>query len=139
MLASLDKVREVAPGKWTALCPSHDDKTPSLSIRELDDGRLLLFCFAGCGAGEVLSAVGMELRALFPDKPQHHRAPLRRERLHAHAARQALRALAADVVLVGIAAEDVARDQKLSETDRVRLWQAIRRIQDVAGVTCGNT
>ena len=40
-------------GRWrgsygTARCPSHDDRTPSLSIRDGDGDRLLTYCHAGC-------------------------------------------------------------------------------------------
>jgi putative DNA primase/helicase len=34
---------------WVAKCPCHDDRKPSLSIKEGEDGRLLMNCFAGCG------------------------------------------------------------------------------------------
>jgi len=32
-------------GYYMALCPAHDDREPSLSIAEGDDGRVLLNCF----------------------------------------------------------------------------------------------
>src|ERR1051326_4441914 len=59
------KVRRSTKG-WTAQCPAHDDRTPSLSIGVGDDGRVLLKCFAGCSTLDVLSAVGIEPRDLFP-------------------------------------------------------------------------
>ena len=34
--------------QWAALCPAHDDSSPSLAISEGDDGRVLLHCHAGC-------------------------------------------------------------------------------------------
>jgi DNA primase len=33
---------------WTAKCPAHDDRTPSLSISNAADGKLLVPCHAGC-------------------------------------------------------------------------------------------
>lgn len=42
---------------WVALCPSHEDTRPSLSIGEGQDGRVLLHCFVGCGLGQLLSAL----------------------------------------------------------------------------------
>jgi hypothetical protein len=43
---------------WLCHCPNHEDKTPSLSIRDAEDGRrLLLYCHAGCSFIEVLSAL----------------------------------------------------------------------------------
>ena len=37
-----------AGGGWTARCPAHDDRTPSLSIRDADDNKVLVRCHAGC-------------------------------------------------------------------------------------------
>lgn len=69
----LDKLQGVKPtglGKWKALCPVHEEKTPSLSIYELDDGRVLLHCF-GCGAGaaEIIKAAGLKPDDVFPPRP----------------------------------------------------------------------
>lgn len=40
---------------WTARCPAHDDHTPSLSLRDADDGKVLVRCHAGCDQDEVIS------------------------------------------------------------------------------------
>jgi putative DNA primase/helicase len=50
---------------WT--CPAHDDRRPSLSVREGADGRLLLKCHRGCSLEEILAALGLVERDLFPD------------------------------------------------------------------------
>jgi hypothetical protein len=52
---------------WIARCPAHDDHEPSLSIDEGADGRALIHCQAGCDPKDVLAAVGMTLRDLFPE------------------------------------------------------------------------
>ena len=45
-------------GEYLAFCPAHDDRmTPNLRVREAEDGRVLLRCFAGCDQDEVLSAL----------------------------------------------------------------------------------
>lgn len=59
-------------GRWTApggmcRCPAHEDRSPSLSVRP-GRTRLLLHCFAGCSAREVLSALEA-LRLLRPSAP----------------------------------------------------------------------
>ena len=41
---------------WIAKCPAHDDKNPSLSIRDAD-GKVLLHCHAGCTQGDVIDAL----------------------------------------------------------------------------------
>ena len=44
LLSRLDKVKRIANDRYTAICPAHDDRSPSLAIKETDD-RLLLHCF----------------------------------------------------------------------------------------------
>ena len=66
LLRLLEGVKQVGPGRWVARCPAHDDHTPSLSIREAEDGRILLHCFAGCRTADVLQALGLTWRDLFP-------------------------------------------------------------------------
>ena len=68
LLDRLEKVRKTGLGRWIACCPAHDDHNPSLALRELDDGRVLLHCFAGCSAHEIVTGVGLELRDLFPSQ-----------------------------------------------------------------------
>ena len=50
-------------GRWhgsygNARCPAHKDKTPSLSISDGVDGRLLTCCQAGCAADPEEQQVG---------------------------------------------------------------------------------
>jgi len=42
---------------WMARCPAHHDQTPSLSIREADDGKVLLRCHAGCDQEQVIASL----------------------------------------------------------------------------------
>jgi hypothetical protein len=48
---------------WMARCPAHDDTTPSLSIRETRDGKLLVHCHAGCEQAAVIAA--LQVRGLW--------------------------------------------------------------------------
>lgn len=64
-LARLDGVKRHGD-RYTAKCPAHDDHTPSLSIREGSDGRILLHCFAGCSVDQVVGAMGLKIVDLFP-------------------------------------------------------------------------
>lgn len=65
LLPRLDGLRGTAP-KWSAKCPAHEDRSPSLSVKALDDGRVLVHCHAGCSAADVLASVGMSLKDLYP-------------------------------------------------------------------------
>jgi len=127
LLDRLEGVRANGPGRWVARCPSHPDKSPSLSIREVDD-RTLLHCFAGCEVHDVLAAVGLTLGDLFAKPLAHHRGPVR-DRRHQHAAREALKAMATEATVLQIAAEHLARGGRLDDADRERLAQAADRIR----------
>ena len=56
----LDKPRQSGDG-WIACCPAHDDRNPSLSIRDKPGGGLLLNCHAGCSYESVIRAAGIEM------------------------------------------------------------------------------
>ena len=68
ILDRLRGVRKTGERKWTAQCPAHDDRSPSLSIRECDDGKVLIHCFTGCDYKAILAAVCMKPGDLFPDR-----------------------------------------------------------------------
>lgn len=126
LLSHLERVRQSAPDRWTARCPAHDDKGPSLSVRELPDGRVLLHCFAGCNVTEVLGAVGLEIDALFPLREVAHGRPERRP----FPAADVLRALGFESLVVLIAARTVKDGKPLNDTDHERLTLAVSRIQE---------
>lgn len=75
VLNRLDKVKSAGADKWKACCPAHDDKNPSLAISETSEGVVLLKCWAGCTTKEIVSAIGLELRDLFPGDKQPRRGP----------------------------------------------------------------
>src|SRR6185312_8947072 len=59
------KARRSGTG-WIAKCPAHDDRNPSLSIRDAD-GKVLFHCHAGCGQHEVIEA--LKGRGLWAERP----------------------------------------------------------------------
>lgn len=68
--------------RFMAVCPAHQDKSPSLSLSQAEDGRALVHCFAGCKTRDVLGAVGLEMRDLFPESlSQEQRKQFRRIKL----------------------------------------------------------
>jgi hypothetical protein len=48
-----------------ASCPAHEDAKPSLSVKEGEDGRALLHCFAGCETSQIIAALGLKMQDLF--------------------------------------------------------------------------
>jgi hypothetical protein len=61
------------PWKCMTSCPvpghgrGRGDRNPSLSVREGIDGRVLVYCFAGCSAEEIVRAIGLTMADLFPE------------------------------------------------------------------------
>ena len=134
LLDHLEKVRQPGAGRWIARCPAHDDKGPSLSIRELEDGRVLLHCFAGCEVEAILDAVGMTFGDLFPPRPLGHCThPERRP----FPASDVLRCFAHESLVVASCGTSMLGDA-FTPADRERLILSVSRIQaalDVAGVS----
>lgn len=52
---------------WSSTCPTHEDKSPSLSVGVGDTGGAVLHCHAGCEPGAVVAALGLTTRDLFAD------------------------------------------------------------------------
>lgn len=133
LLGRLTSVKQRGASRWSACCPAHDDKSPSLTISELPDGRVLIYCFALCGAAAVLDAVGLEFSALYPDEPLEHgrRGP------HRIPVREVMEALTFEASIVIRAAAMTAKGETLPESDRERLALAGERILTAKQITHG--
>ena len=66
ILNRLDKVKATGSG-WLSLCPAHEDRNPSLSLSEGNDGRVLIHCHAGCEFDSIVDALGVSVKDLMPD------------------------------------------------------------------------
>jgi hypothetical protein len=129
LIERLERVRETGRGRWSATCPAHEDRSPSLVVTELDDGRTLLHCFGGCETRAVLQAVGLDYDALFPPRPLGQQ--IRRERVPFDPL-AVLRAVAQEAWIAGIVIGQVASGGPLSEEIRDRGAIACRRLIDAA-------
>lgn len=65
VLAHLDGVHRSGAG-WMARCPHHGDRQASLSVREADDGKVLVHCHAGCANADIVMSAGLSFPDLFP-------------------------------------------------------------------------
>lgn len=79
LLSRLDGVRQTSNVSWMSRCPHHADKSPSLRITVKGD-RVLIHCFAGCGAIDVLSDLGLSWDALYPDDDGNYQVMRKNER-----------------------------------------------------------
>ena len=109
---------------WTARCPAHDDKSPSLAIRFKPDGRVLMHCFGGCSVDEVLGAIGLDINDLFDDGPVQRGDQVK----PAFYATDLLRIISVESLIVALSAIDISNGKPLSPDDLERLKLAAERI-----------
>lgn len=129
-LSKLDKVKRTGTGSWIAACPAHDDKHPSMTITEGEDGKVLCKCFSGCSIEEITGAVGMQLSDLFPPKMiDPHCKPSRIP----FNPRDVLSAVSLEMTIVVICASDMAKGKTLSPESKQRLLLAAERITTAVG------
>lgn len=125
ILERLGGVKENGPGRWIACCPAHNDTRPSLALREVDDGKILLKCFAGCHVDDITASVGLAVSDLFPLVAASYERR-RRERFHPG---DVLACVAQEAFIVLAAASDLQRGAPMSAEDRERLSLAVERLQ----------
>jgi len=123
LLDCLSSVKATGPGRWIALCPSHPDKRPSLSIRDTD-GRCLVHCFGGCAAGDVVDALGLTLADLFDRPLGNHYRPTK----GTIPARDLLEIIDQEALVVAMIALRFGDTKELSDEDLDRLKTAAARI-----------
>ena len=130
LLARLDGTRRHGNG-WRSDCPVGHSSKGALAIGEADDGRVLIRCFVGCSAAEIVAAAGLTMADLFPDRVED-RSPLGRAQRR-EAARQsgwgaALGVLAREATIVEVAATTIERGDVLAGDDIERVRLAASRI-----------
>ncbi len=124
LISRLDGVKETGHGKYVARCPAHDDKSPSLAIKECSDGRILIHDFAGCETEDVLAAVGLNFSDVMPERigNEHSYKPLK----SIFDARQVLECVSHELMIVCLLANKYA--QRVEREDQARLMLAASRI-----------
>lgn len=128
LLSRLKRVKKTSPGNWRASCPGplheHGDRHPGLIITEKGDGRVLLYCYAGCSVPEIVAGAGLGLDALFPQNAVQSAS----ERRNFKAA-DILETIAFEALIVAVAASNVRLGITLSTEDRERLLVAAERLE----------
>jgi hypothetical protein len=116
-------VQPIGNNRYKALCPAHDDRSPSLAIKD-DSDRLLLHCFSGCETKDVLGAIGLTFADIMPDKAMGNFKKVKKP----FYAMDVLGIIKFEATLVYIYATDMAKGLKLTSTDKERLLLATSRI-----------
>ena len=126
LINRLDGIKETGHGKYVARCPAHEDRSPSLAIKEGDDGKVLIHCFAGCEAEDVLSALGMTFSDIMPERigTKHSYRPMRQR----FDARQVLQGVSHEIMVVCLIADRLAA--VADEHDQARLMLSSSRLNN---------
>lgn len=123
ILSRLSKVRSTGPRRWVACCPAHEDRSPSLSVLERNDGSILLHCFAGCEFKAVVEALALEPSDLFRRENEYRSPP--RATLSAW---DVLTGLKSEAGIIALLASDIADHKPISSHDADRGMLAFGRI-----------
>jgi len=127
LLDRLARVKATSSSTWLASCPTashkHGDRSRGLSIRAVDD-RVLIYCHAGCGAVDVVEALGLTLTDLY-DRPSQHRVEFTHSRIPA---RDLLEIISEETSVMAIVAADLLANRAITEQDWRRLSTAAGRI-----------
>ncbi|MDD2760033.1 MAG: hypothetical protein PHH11_07040 [Methylomonas sp.] len=125
ILGRLHGVKQTAPNKWLAKCPAHPDRSPSLAIRLADD-RILIHCFAGCSVDAVLSAIGLDMADLFPDRVAAPGSP--KPKVPRFSAYELFPLLIQEALILALAFDAVVSGDVLADTDKQRAEQAFNAV-----------
>jgi hypothetical protein len=120
ILSKLDKVKSTGNGKWLARCPAHNDKSPSLGIKQTEDGKILIHCFAGCAVTDVIAAIGLELSDLMPENPTYQKGT-KPPRFNKY---ELFNRLAFESIILSLAVRQLLNLEGLDEADLVRVLLA---------------
>lgn len=110
--------------RFKARCPAHLDKTPSLSIKEGDDGRALIHCFGGCKVEAVAAALGLRLSDLFYAENAHYKTSA----MGGVSRRELMKAAETEMQILFIAKADQLRGRTVSQLDLDRVKIAQHRV-----------
>lgn len=131
LLNRLRKVKATGRGTYIACCPAHEDRSPSMTIRDCGDGRILMHCFGGCDTTSILEAIGLEFGDLFPEQEHalfQKAKPIRR----AFNANDVLALVQFEARLVALAALNISHGMVLTTEDMARVLLAAERLNEAA-------
>lgn len=133
LLNRLKKVKRTGNSKYLACCPAHDDRSPSLTIRQADD-LILIHCFAGCSVIEVLQTIGLDMADLFPDRvpdPYGHKPKFPKFN-----ASELLPLLVQESTILALAWNNLLIKGVMSEADKQRALQAFECVMRLYAEVC---
>ena len=123
LLERLTGVKTTKNNEWVALCPVHNEKTPSLGLKLTPEGKIICHCF-GCGASglDVIHALNLDPSELFP--PEDSVTYTRQKRVYL-SADTVLWCLQYEATILSLAACDIVNGcVNVDDTKRILLAQS---------------
>jgi len=132
ILPQLSKVKQTRHNQWLACCPAHKDKSPSLGIQLLSDGRILMNCLAGCGVLDVLQSLNLNMSDLFPDGGlgEFQSFETLRNKIQASKNQKQQEEISHEELILNIADSQRKRGERLSKQDLDREAKAFMRARN---------
>ena len=124
-----DGVRETGNGQYSCRCPAHEDKSASLGIKDGEEGRILLNCFAGCDVKSILDSVGLDWKDILPDNQLYQ---VEKHKFNPFAV---LKMIRDEVLIIGLASADIRKGKPLNDVEHDRLLKAVGNVRDAYSKT----
>ena len=115
LLSHMSKVRRRGNNKWMVSCPCHEDKHPSLSIKD-QDGVILMHCFSQqCSAADICNAIGIDIQELFPPSDNYDASQAKPRKQTGFEPDQVLFAVVMEIVAAQLIVDEVMTTMPDSE------------------------
>lgn len=119
ILSRLQGVR-ASGDSYRSKCPSHDSKGLTLKVTEANNGDVLVHCFAGCSAKEVVESIGLNEKDLFKESFENKNQK--------YYSRAELDELKTQYFYVSIATEDLQKNGFIEDKDKLKLRQCLKSL-----------
>ena len=134
-VSRLSKAKRTGNDSYIACCPAHEDRSPSMTVREVEDGMLLIHCFAGCGIDAIAGAIGFSVSDLMPDKKPDE---VRNARRIPFSPSDVLACTKNDAALIYVVMCDLDKGKELTEKQIKDAKKASARIYSAANMGGAN-
>ncbi len=101
-------IKQTGNNRYLSRCPSHEDRSPSLSITTEQD-KILLHCHAGCTPQSIVESVGYCLSDLFTEDKEFKEGFHQQKKIQLHETQ-----FITDFQIVKLTECDLSRNKKLS-------------------------
>jgi hypothetical protein len=142
LLNRLESVRPCGEG-YRADCPNGHRSRGNLSIKQCDDGRILIHCFSGCSLNEILDATGLRIADIMPERINYKSSPQQVKKWRQDATHRDWAEFAKDFghecLIVYVAGLQLCNNEPLNSEEMDRLKLALKRIGNIKGAFNGKS